>query len=61
MFLMPHTILSKGLFVIAAFFGVFIGGLVIGFIAGLIVGNTAIGDTIIDTLETYQYMMEDSY
>lgn len=59
MFPTPFDIIQKGFLMVAALFVVFIAGMGIGFIGGIIVGNTAIGDTLLDMLQTYQAAMDE--
>lgn len=59
MFMMPNSIISKGLLMIATLLIVFVTGIIIGLIAGLIIGNTAISDALLELLESYQALLDD--
>ncbi len=59
MFMMPNSIISKGILMIATLLIVFITGMIVGLIVGLIIGNTAIGDALLELLESYQALLDE--
>lgn len=54
-----QTMLMKMFLMVVALIVVFTAGLFIGFLIGLVVGNTAIGDAILEMIQTYQLALDE--
>ena len=54
-----QTVFMKFFLMVVALIVVFVAGLGIGFVLGLFAGNSAIGDTILDMLQTYQAALDE--